>query len=90
MVNTSRYGVCKKMRRERMLVKILSMGNGRVSGYLADNVKGTLYYFNVIYTMKKDGRIKLRGLDFSRKEQLRIKEAMFVEIAKKVGNPIFA
>lgn len=81
---------CAKMRRERMVVKILSMENGHVSDYLTDNSKGTLYYFNVEYTMKKDGRIKFKGLNFSRKEMLRIKEAMFVEIAKRVGNPIFA
>lgn len=81
---------CAKMRRERMVVKILSMENGHVSGYLTDNSKGTLYYFNVEYTMKKDGRIKFKGLNFSRKEMLRIKAAMFVEIAKRVGNPIFA
>ena len=90
MVNTLRYGVCKKMRKARIIVKILSMENGLVTGYLTDSTKGSIYYFAIGYSMGEDGRIKLMGLELSREETLRIKEAMFVEIAKLIGNPIFA
>lgn len=90
MVKYIKIWSVQKMRKARIIVKILSMENGLVTGYLTDSTKGSIYYFAIGYSMGEDGRIKLMGLELSREETLRIKEAMFVEIAKLIGNPIFA
>ena len=75
---------------EKIVANVLSMENGQVTGYLTDYGKQQCYYFSMKYVTTSDGLFCLEGLKLTRQEELSIKKAMYMEIAKKARHPIFA